>query len=160
MQSLPVNWTAIAVMAAGGTPLAQISRQTGIALGTLKARSAREGWKRAGQAAQAQEVSNAVQANRISPVATDVVQVMANTLAEDGKATRASLSRAARRMAEQAETADLEQAGDALQVGKLAALAHDWGNKGTPAVRISMYAHAAEVQVESIEVDDGPVIDV
>lgn len=47
-------------------------------------------------------------------------------LSEDERETRLSLSKAARRMAKTAEDAPLEQAGDALQAGKLASLVHRW----------------------------------
>lgn len=51
---------------------------------------------------------------------------LAEILADDERETRISLSRAAKNLASQAESAELVQAGDALQAGKLAALVHRW----------------------------------
>ena len=63
--------------------------------------------------------------------AISTADAVAEILAEDSRQTKRSLSRAARRMAEQAEQAGLDQAGDAMQCAKLAGMIHGWTDKET-----------------------------
>lgn len=70
---------------------------------------------------------------------------LANALAEDSCETRMSLSRSARKMARDAESADLAQAGDVLQVGKLAALTHGWADGSQTNVKIAIFGAGVDV---------------
>lgn len=61
-----------------------------------------------------------------------------DVLAEDSRETRISLSRSARRMAQDAEAAPLESAGDVLQVAKVAAMVHGWESAGSGGVTLNV----------------------
>lgn len=106
----------------------EAARKLDIAEGTVQAWSARGNWLEATRPSPAilpQPVSM-----RGATVATKPADALAECLADDSRETRISLSRGARRMAQEVETAPLEQAGDAFQVGKLAALLHGWEQAG------------------------------
>tara|TARA_R110000868_G_C10728081_1_gene751347 strand:+ start:403 stop:867 length:465 start_codon:yes stop_codon:yes gene_type:complete len=72
---------------------------------------------------------------------------LANALADDSKATRISLSRSARNMARQAETAPLEQAGDVVQAAKVASMVHGWEEQGAEAHPINLVS-AMQVNIQ------------
>ncbi len=78
---------------------------------------------------------------------------LVNTLLEDNHETKLSLSRSFRKMAKEAESAPLEQAGDVLQVTKGAALVHNWTGS-QQSVRISMFAPGQAIEVEAEFVRD------
>jgi hypothetical protein len=80
-------------------------------------------------------------------------EALDSALKDDETATRISLSRAARNLASQAESADLSQSGDALQAGKLAALVHRWADDKSATVNVSIFASSSPVE-------EVPVIDV
>ncbi len=82
-------------------------------------------------------------------VATVPAVALQNTLLDDSKATRVSLSKGARQMAAKLEAAEPDQASNALQVGKLAALVHNWQQSSDLNVRVSVFGAA----------EQGPVID-
>jgi hypothetical protein len=67
------NWSAIAAQAAAGATLKDLSEHWNIPEGTLKARSAREGWKAMGREIQAQKTGVEVvpSHSRVQPRATD-----------------------------------------------------------------------------------------
>ena len=97
-------------------------------------------------------IVTAQQAACPQPVRT-ASEALDSALKDDETATRLSLSRAARSLASQGEGADLAQAGDVLQAGKLAALVHRWADERSATVNVSIYAGTAPVQ-------ELPVIDV
>lgn len=88
-------------------------------------RCSRQGWLTKAEEAKTVAISKAP--TTLSANVRTGAQVVADSLAEDSRETKLSLSRSARRMAQQAESAKLEEAADVLQVGKLAALTHGWG---------------------------------
>lgn len=61
---------------------------------------------------------------------TKPADALREVLADDSRETRISLSRAARNLAAKAEGAELDQAGDVLQVAKTAAMVHSWEQAG------------------------------
>lgn len=109
--ALPADWSAIRAQAVSGVPLASIADATGISLGTLKARSAREGWQRATADAKAlvsAKAVRAVSAGRMLPRATDATAMASvateSTLQRRKGATRLALSRFAQRASARAAT--------------------------------------------------------
>lgn len=68
---LPANWDAIAAISAGGTPLEEISKTTGININTLKARCRRGGWKDANKNTKALQVTTATKQGLMKPVAVN-----------------------------------------------------------------------------------------
>lgn len=98
-------------------------------------RSQREGWVAATKEAMIYVTS---QAKPLSSPVLSGSDVLKESLAEDSKETRISLSKAARNLAKKGEDADLHQAGDVLQVGKLAALTHGWEQAGGSSVSINL----------------------
>ncbi|MEI9893779.1 MAG: hypothetical protein WDN28_07720 [Chthoniobacter sp.] len=145
---LPCDWNSIATLAASGVTLEELSARFGISLSTLKSRSSRGNWKKAGKDVQQQRIATAVMAGQMSPIAAQGVHVIRDTLAEDSKATRISLAASARKMASKLEdTADPENAGDMLQVAKTAALVHHWEHTPGMDVRIAVYGTFAEPPV-------------
>lgn len=114
-------------------------------------RSQREGWVIASDAAK---IADTPTGKPMSSIVLTGQNVIKSQLAEDSEATRASLSRAARRMAEDAEDAPLEQAGDALQVGKLAAAVHGWDREEGQRCVLAFFS------IQAGAGDESPVIDV
>jgi hypothetical protein len=79
-----------------------------------------------------------MQAQAVSNVSTPA-EALGELLAEDERETRVSLSRSARRMAAQAEAADLSAAAHVHQAAKVAALVHRWdAQNGAPTVSVSV----------------------
>lgn len=58
--ALTVDWSAIAIQAAAGATLEELSDHWGISLNTLKTRSAREGWKQTAREIQAHKSGTTV----------------------------------------------------------------------------------------------------
>lgn len=80
--ALPVDWTAIQVLAAKGHTLEELATMTGVSVNTLKARSAREGWKDTSitEEKQAKAVAVAVAKGQMQPSATNGLEMVQNTL--------------------------------------------------------------------------------
>lgn len=112
---------------------AETSRRTGIKEGTLRQWGNRFGWLDYLKAKP--QVPSSIAKVPVTGV-TKAPDAYAELLAADERETRLSLSRAARSLASKAETADLDQAADALKTGKLAALVHRWadGSEGVSVV--------------------------
>lgn len=95
--ALPADWSAIRALAVAGHTLEELSESTGIALGTLKARSAREGWK--GAVAEAlsirdAQVQRAVASGQMKRNATDATMVAADTEAQRSLDAKSALGKA------------------------------------------------------------------
>ncbi len=60
---------------------------------------------------------------------TKPVDAIVNELQTHERETRLSLARSARKLATEAENAELGQSGHALNVGKLAGIVHKWGDE-------------------------------
>lgn len=58
--ALPVDWGVIAVQAAAGATLEELSEHYGLSINTLKTRSAREGWKATARQIQAEKTGTEV----------------------------------------------------------------------------------------------------
>jgi hypothetical protein len=131
---LKVDRNAVRVLASA-VGLREAARQTGIPENTVLAWSAREGWKedeekaREIAAARVQEREKGLGIVQSSAIKSPA-ECMADTLADHNKRTRINLAKAALRLSENAENVELDQAGDVLQVGKLAALVHGWAQSG------------------------------
>lgn len=70
--------------------------------------------------------------SQAKPLSSNVIkgaQIIENTLENDSKATRLSLSIAAKRMSREAESAGLDQARNAHEVAKLANTVYGWEAK-------------------------------
>jgi hypothetical protein len=130
---------------------AEAARRCGIKACTVRQWSKRGGWTE-GNADKASLASGfptpaklalaATLPESIRPVivtgVTKPADAQKEILANESLETRSSLSRAALQLAKQAETAGLDQAGDVLQVGKLAALTHSWEQSGGSSVSINL----------------------
>lgn len=75
----------------------------------------------------------------VTTVRQTPADALSAVLADDAKETRLSLSRSARNLAQQAETALLDQAGDVLSAAKVASVVHRWdADKQGPAVAVNI----------------------
>lgn len=139
---------------------AEVSRRTGIPEGTIRQWARREGWNEGHKAKQSlvagfptpakAELAATLPAS-LRPVAvagvTKPADALSEILAEDERETRLSLSRAARKLSRDGETARLDQAGDVLQTGKLAALVHRWeASDQAPRLTLNLYGVAGEMK--------------
>lgn len=140
MPAQVADWSEVKATAIATGSLEKAAEKHGIKATAVRKRAQREEWpvgRRVHKLAQeAKAVAHAQiikSSNGTVTSVTSASDALSEVLAEDSKETRISLSRAARNLARQAETADLSQAGDALQTGKLAALTHGWseGGKGS-----------------------------
>ncbi len=103
--------------------------------------ASREGWATAQAATMTLAPKQQGPAMPLSKNVQNGADAMQSALADDERETRLSLSRSARNLASQGEAAELHQAGDVLQAGKLAALVHRWeaGSGGqAPSVAIQV----------------------
>lgn len=136
--ALGVPHTEIRVLAAA-VGQREAARQMGLSENTVKSICYRSG--------DSEKLAKGMAEKRESvlhPSAPNAASVLENILADDSKETRTSLSKSARRLAKDAETAPLDQAGDVLQVGKLAALVHGWSSQQV-SMRISMFGSSADL---------------
>lgn len=94
--ALPADWTSIRILASQGCTLRELAETTGIAEGTLFARSAREGWKlKADEAKTAQQeksLSVAVQSGQMQARASNGQEIAVATLENRHKHTKLGLS--------------------------------------------------------------------
>lgn len=130
----------------------EAARQCGIAQGTVQDWSAKGKWLADTKPTPAKLPPPASMQRPTNP--TSPVDALSGILADDSRETRLSLSRAARSMARQAEDAELEQAGDALQVGKLAAAVHGWDRDEGQRCVLAFFS------IQAAGGDETPVIDV
>lgn len=155
---LPVNWSAIAALAVAGATLEQLSKQTGIKLSTLKARSSRGGWKRAVKAQDAAKAEVATLKKQMKPVATDGLAIAKGTLADDDRETRISLSRSLRRGAKHAENMEgvdvLKNARNVHELIKGAGHVHGWTDSKADVLRIDIYSNSTEKVAKVIELEE------
>ncbi len=108
-------------------------------------RSQREGWVTASEQVKADATP---QGKPLSSHVLNGVDLLRETMSEDDRETKLSLSRSFRRLAKDAEAAPLAQAADVLTVTKGAALVHGWASSGSPSLRLTMFGPS------------GPVVDV
>lgn len=94
--ALPVDYRSIQVMFAQGHTLYELAEMSGVSVNTLKARSAREGWKTKGdaikEAKQSKVLAVALSNGRMQPAATNGADLVALTLADRKKRTKLALS--------------------------------------------------------------------
>lgn len=139
------NWEAVKATAIALNSIKLAAEQHGVGYEAARQQASREKWpvgRRPAKAAkEAQQFAHA-QLVKVSPRAvtsvTSTADALSNVLAEDSRETRISLSKAARQLAKKGETADLSEAGDVLQVGKLAALTHEWQQPGGSSLVINV----------------------
>jgi hypothetical protein len=77
--------------------------------------------------------STEAEQGRVTSV-TSTSDALVNILAEDEHQTKLSLSRSARQLAAQGETASLDKANRVHDVAKTAALVHRWNDRGDPGI--------------------------
>jgi len=126
--ALPADWQGIRLLATQGHSITQLSEMTGIAEGTLKARSTREGWHSkaiaASQSAQSKGIAVAVAKGQMRPHATSAVDTLATTLAENKRRTKLALSGylgdASEELADIPKAKKLEYTDAALQLATMA----------------------------------------
>lgn len=156
--ALPVDYPGLRLLAAQGHTLDQLAAMAGVSVNTLKARSAREGWQQKGKALEL-KIQRAVENKQMKPHATSAVAILASQMEEDNRETRLSLSKAARKMAKEAETAELSQAADVLQAAKTAALIHKWeGSEGSTTLNLAFFDSDSGRTADLPS--GGPVIDI
>lgn len=112
-----------------------MARRLGLSENTVLGRAHRESWAKQLQEAKALAE---MPSNEISPA-----KAITEILAEDGRETRLSLSKSTRKMAKQAEDADLSQAQNVVHTAKAASLIHGWDRPGEgqePKVRLAVIA--------------------
>lgn len=134
------GWQQIRTAYASGIGLREIARNMGIPAGTVLARSKREGWTRQIESAKALSVKS-------SPYVVCVPTSVSEILEEQSRETRASLGRSAQRLARQSETADLHQAGDVLNVAKIAHSVFGWED-----------CERKQVSISSVTIENGQVV--
>jgi molybdenum-dependent DNA-binding transcriptional regulator ModE len=107
----------------------------GVSYQAAKQRAKREAWPVARrlnraivQARLAASRSLEAATGRVTSV-TSTPDALVSIMAEHEQKTKLSLSKASMNMAQQAETAPLEQAPDVHSVAKTAAIVHRWGNE-------------------------------
>lgn len=137
---------------------AETARRIGLPGGTVRQWANRYGWNEGhaitrevvqGQQTPAKAILAATLPESKRPVIVTHVtgaDALAEMMGEMERETRVSLAKAARNLATQAETAELGQAADALQAGKLAALVHRWADDRNSTVNVSIYAAAVPVE--------------
>lgn len=160
--ALRVDWSGIRAANVAGATLEQLSQQTGISLGTLKARSMREGWTTHAKAIrEALPIhatsmqpcvtvdattgklipnSESIVQNAMQPSATSGADAMAKVLKTVSDKTRLCISTAAHKMAAQAaKDPKLANANELHSVAKTAGLIHGWEAKqSSPAVMVNL----------------------
>lgn len=104
------------------------ARQMGLNENTVLAWAKRGNWMAATRPTPAEKpLPASMQPRAITAIKPS--EALANTLEDDSKATKLSLSIAAKRMAREAESAGLDQARNAHEVAKLASTVHAWEAK-------------------------------
>jgi hypothetical protein len=94
--------------------------------------------------------STEAEQGRVTPV-TSASDALVNILAEDERETKLSISRSARQLAAQGETASLDEARRVHDVAKTAALVHRWDAQQHPNIlNVAILAN----QIEVPRVDD------
>lgn len=134
----------------------EAARMVGLNENTVNQWSARGGWLEHIKPA-APKMPKSMQPTRVSGV-TRPADALKNAMLEDNNETRASLSRATRKLARKAESADLPDATKVLSVAKTASLLHGW-DKQTGAIRISVFAQTVSMDeampyAEAIDISD------
>jgi hypothetical protein len=132
--ALSVPWTAIATQASAGATLESLSEHWGIPLNTLKARSAREGWKATGREIMAQKTGTEVVGagnSTLQPNATERSVSLMKRLGERSKYRAARVGHSM--LGHISKVKGLPQVGYAQPfsqvVGSLAKV-HGWGSEG------------------------------
>lgn len=150
---LKIDKEAVRVLVVAIGPRAA-ARELGIPEATVLAWSNRGGWLEkvkemreiaATRVQERQEARGIVQSVAIKCPA----QALADVMADDSRETRISLSRASRRLAKDAESADLDQAADVLTVARTAALVHGWADpaaSGGTVINIALLGAPPESQ--------------
>lgn len=157
MRPLPADWTAIRLLAQQGVSQSEISRQTGIAIGTIAARSQREGWIVQAKAAQVSVQTSrqlaAVDAGQMQANASDGVKLGAETIAarlDSGRLSRSRyVQRASARLATLSSARLLEEAANAKAVAGVAEQLEPKAKTG-PRLNVNIFTADPfrEVQVE------------
>lgn len=96
----------------------------------IRKRAYREGWLEKHREIMSQPMTTrsngTLSQKRESHPVPSGAEILENTLKEDERETKISLSRSARKLAKDAEDAPLESAGDILSVAKIASTVHGW----------------------------------
>lgn len=112
--ALPADWTSLKIMAMQGSTLEELSEMSGIALGTLCARSAREGWKekpkQATEERQSKQVAVAMANGQMQERARSGAELLKSEIASNVGKGRLGLSKWARKAGEHLATLDGEEA--------------------------------------------------
>lgn len=121
-----VPWLDVETMIRAGVGVRDTARRLGLSEERVKRQASRKGWCPQSPAAKLDQAARALVAVRteLCPQVPTAAKVLSDLLADDQRETQVSLSRAARRMARVAESAPLDQAGDALNVARLWEKAH------------------------------------
>ncbi len=122
---------------------AETSQRTGIKEPTLRQWSKRFGWSKPFIHSQA-----------VTTVTQRPADAHSAILAEHERETRLSLARSARKLATEAESANLGQSGHVLNVAKTAAVVHKWGDEKQN-VQFSLNV----LNLNMLSENDGPVMD-
>lgn len=136
--ALDVNKEAVQVLV-GAVGVREAARQMGLSENTVLAWANRGGWVQHIANAKERKVQS-LASNRPDSLQSPAIKpadALQNVLQDDSRETRISLSKSTRRLAKDAESAPLEQAGDVLQVAKTASLIHGWA-PGAPATGQAM----------------------
>jgi hypothetical protein len=170
--AIPADWSEIRTMFSAGAEFQEISRVTGIAIGTLKTRSHREGWTRKAVAQKAAEirqtrVESAVTGGQILSAQVSAIMKPHETRPQDtlleqlgkesrilaAKATRNALSHAASLSGEEA----LAAARPIKDITGATAIVHRW-EQDKQGIEVNIYAnqerYADAVEIEAEVIDD------
>jgi len=132
---LPVDWNAIAAQAAAGASLDDLAEHWGISVNTLKARSAREGWKRIAREILAEKTGTEVLRGgnyTMQPKATHMAVSLMARLGERSKIRAAKVGDKTLKHMQKAEGQELAKQAPAFKctVDALAKV-HGWGDQAS-----------------------------
>jgi molybdenum-dependent DNA-binding transcriptional regulator ModE len=154
---VPIHqWEQVRDTAVACGSIKRAAEQHGVSYVAARQRARREQWPVARRLSKAIEVAKGAarksieaQQGHVTSV-TSAADALVDILAEDERETRLSLSRSARQLAAQGETASLDEAHRVHDVAKTAALVHRWDRQQHPNI-LNVAVLANQIEVRRVE---------